>query len=190
MAPAAASPQSLRNADETRAYTDEPVDEDDLEKILDASMLAPSGKGIRPWRFIVVTDFAHIKTLIGCRKSGPKMLETATAANRVLGDATKSDTCIEDSSAVLDQMHLMAGTLGLGSCWPQVRLRPSEEEGTSTEELLRQRLGVPEEMELEAMLVLGYPAQKPAAHVLEELPRSRASRAVVDIQPFIESTRS
>lgn len=159
-----------------RAYTDEPVTEDDLEKILDAGMLAPSGKGIRPWHFIVVTDPAHIKALIGCRKGGPKMLETATAAICVLGDTTKSDTCIEDSSVVLDQMHLMAGTLGLGSCWLQVRLRPSEEEGTSTEEFLRQRLGFPEEMELEAMLVLGHPAQKPAAHTLEELPQGRVHR--------------
>lgn len=159
-----------------RAYTDEPVAEDDLEKILDAGMLAPSGKGIRPWHFIVVTDPAHIKALIGCRKGGPKMLETATAVICVLGDTTKSDTCIEDSSVVLDQMHLMAGTLGLGSCWLQVRLRPSEEEGTSTEEFLRQRLGFPEEMELEAMLVLGHPAQKPAAHTLEELPQGRVHR--------------
>lgn len=159
-----------------RAYTDEPVAEDDLEKILDAGMLAPSGKGIRPWHFIVVTDPAHIKALIGCRKGGPKMLETATAVICVLGDTRKSDTCIEDSSVVLDQMHLMAGTLGLGSCWLQVRLRPSEEEGTSTEEFLRQRLGFPEEMELEAMLVLGHPAQKPAAHTLEELPQGRVHR--------------
>lgn len=159
-----------------RAYTDEPVAEDDLEKILDAGMLAPSGKGIRPWHFIVVTDPAHIKALIGCRKGGPKMLETAAAVICVLGDTTKSDTCIEDSSVVLDQMHLMAGTLGLGSCWLQVRLRPSEEEGTSTEEFLRQRLGFPEEMELEAMLVLGHPAQKPAAHTLEELPQGRVHR--------------
>lgn len=159
-----------------RAFTDEPVSEDDLEKILDAGMLAPSGKGIRPWHFIVVTDPAHIKALVGCRKGGPKMLETATAVIAVLGDTTKSDTCIEDSSVVLDQMHLMASSMGLGSCWLQARLRPSEDDGVSTEEYLRQRLGFPEEMELEAMLVLGHPAQTPAPHTLQELPQGRIHR--------------
>ena len=157
-------------------HTDESVSEGDLDKIIAAGMLAPSGKGIRPWHFIVVTDPAHIKALIGCRKGGPKMLETATAVIAVLGDTTKSDACIEDSSIVLGQMRLVASSMGLGSCWLQVRLRPSEEEGTSTEEFLRQRLGFPDKMELEAMLVLGHPAQKPAAHTLEELPQGRVHR--------------
>lgn len=159
-----------------RVFTDEPISDEDLEKILDAGMLAPTGKGIRPWHFIVVTDPAHIKALVGCRKGGPKMLKTATAVIAVLGDTTKSDTCIEDSSVVLDHMHLMASSMGLGSCWLQVRLRPSEEDGITTEEFLRKRLGFPEELELEAMLVLGHPAQTPAPHTLQELPQGRVHR--------------
>lgn len=159
-----------------RAFAEEPVSDEDLEKILDAGMLAPTGKGIRPWRFIVVTDPAHIRALIGCRKGGPKMLQTAKAVIAVLGDTTKTDTCIEDSSVVLDHMQLMASSMGLGSCWLQVRLRPSEEEGVSTEEFLRRRLGFPEEFQLEAMLVLGHPAQAPAPHKLEELSKDRVHR--------------
>jgi nitroreductase len=159
-----------------RTFTDEPVSEEDLEKVLDAGMLVPTGKGVRPWHFIVVTNPERIRSLIGCRKGGPKMLETATAVIAVLGDTTKTDTCIEDSSVAMAHMHLMASTLGLGSCWLQVRLRPSAEDGVSTEEFIRQRLHFPEEMELEAMLVLGHPAKAPVPHTLEELPQGRVHR--------------
>lgn len=156
-----------------RQFTDEPVSDEEIGKIVEAGMLAPTGKGIHPRHYITIQDPERIRSLIGCRKGGPAMLRTATAAIAVLGDTTKSDTCIEDSSVALENMHLAAASLGLGSCWLQVRLRPSEEEGVSTEEFLRKRLGFPEEMELEALLVLGHPAKEPAPHTLDELPKDR-----------------
>lgn len=169
-------PETMLSGRSVCAHTDESVSEGDLDKIIAAGMLAPSGKGIRPWHFIVVTDPAHIKALIGCRKGGPKMLETATTVIAVLGDTTKSDACIEDSTVVLGQMCLVASSMGLGSYWLQARFRHSTEEGTSIEEFLRQRLGFPDKMELEAMLALGHPAQEPAAHTLGELPQDRVHR--------------
>ena len=39
-----------------RAYQDEPVPREKLEKILEAGRLAPSAKNLEPWHFIVVTD--------------------------------------------------------------------------------------------------------------------------------------
>lgn len=154
-----------------RQFTDEPVSDEDIEKILEAGMLAPTGKGINPRHYITVQDPERIRSLIGCRQGGPAMLRTAAAAIAVLGDTTASDTCIEDSSVALENMHLAASALGLGSCWLQVRLRPSEEEGTSTEEFLRKRLGFPETMELEALLVLGHPAKQTSPHTLGGLPQ-------------------
>ncbi|MDP9859434.1 nitroreductase [Olsenella profusa DSM 13989] len=161
-----------------RQFTGEPVSDDEIRQIVEAGMLAPTGKGIRPWHFITIQDPDHIHGLIGCRRGGPAMLETATAAIAVLGDTTKSDTCIEDSSVALENMHLMAFSLGLGSCWLQVRLRPSEKEGVSTMAFLRERLGFPNQMELEALLVLGHSAKEPASHALDELPRGRIHREV------------
>lgn len=154
-----------------RQFTDEPVSDGDIEKILEAGMLAPTGKGINPRHYITIQDPERIRSLIGCRQGGPAMLRTATAAIAVLGDTTTSDTCIEDSSVALENMHLAATALGLGSCWLQVRLRLSEEEGASTEEFLRRRLGFPETMECEALLVLGHPAKETAHHTLDGLPQ-------------------
>ena len=156
-----------------RQFTDEPVSDEDIRAIVEAGMLAPTGKGINPRHYITIQDPERIRSLVGCRKGGPAMLRTATAAIAVLGDTTASDTCIEDSSVALENMQLAATALGLGSCWLQVRLRPSEEEGTSTEEFLRKRLGFPEDMELEAVLVLGHPAKEPALLDAAKLPLDR-----------------
>ncbi|MFW5814938.1 MAG: nitroreductase family protein [Spirochaetota bacterium] len=39
-----------------RSYTDEPVSQEALERILEAGRLAPSAKNRQSWRFVVVTD--------------------------------------------------------------------------------------------------------------------------------------
>lgn len=46
----------MRTRHSIRSYGDAPVSEEDITKILQAGMLSASGKAIRPWEFIVVTD--------------------------------------------------------------------------------------------------------------------------------------
>jgi nitroreductase len=41
-----------------RDYTDQPIDEADLDLILEAARQAPSGENAQPWRFIIVRDQA------------------------------------------------------------------------------------------------------------------------------------
>ena len=65
-------------------------------------------------------------------------------------------------------MHLMAASLGLGSCWIQGRLRTAEN-GESTDVFCRRLLGVPEGYALEAILSVGIPAEFPESHKAEEL---------------------
>ena len=66
----------------------------------------------------------------------------------------KNARLTEDCSMVMSNMHLMAASLGLGSCWIQGRLRFAEN-GESTEGFCRRLLGVPEEYALEAILSVG-----------------------------------
>ena len=79
-----------------RSYTGEPVGRKDLEKILTAGMIGPTGKGKKPWRFVVVTDPEKLKALSGMRKPAPGAFETAGAAIAVFGDPGVSDTWVED----------------------------------------------------------------------------------------------
>lgn len=160
-----------------RKYTEEPIPEEKLEKIVQAGLLSFAGKGLNPWELIVVKDKDMLKKMSGCRAGCGTMLDGADAAIVVLGNSDVSDTIVEDCSIVMAYMHLMADTLGVGSCWLQGRLRYAVDERT-TEEYLRELLHYPENQKLEAVLVLGMPAQQPPAHTLEALDMGKVHKEV------------
>ena len=156
-----------------RQYTDERVTREQLEQIVRAGLLSPTGRNKRDWEFVVVEDRATLEQLAEARSGGAaKMLAGAAAAIVVLGDPTATDVWCEDCSIAMSNMHLMADSLGLGSCWIQGRLRTAED-GRSTDEFVREVLGVPEGLSLEAMLSIGVPAKRPAARTLDDADMSK-----------------
>jgi len=127
-----------------RNFLPEPVNEDDIVKILEAAIWAPSPLNGQPWEFIVITN-SDVKEKIltegeRCRdeafeKSGWKwmkrypvdFLRSAPVIIAVLGDPGKSgaDMFLEGGgmayqhacAAAVQNMHLAAHALGLGSLW-------------------------------------------------------------------------
>ena len=151
-----------------RIYNGDHIPDSTLEQILRAGLLSPSGRSRMPWEFIVVRDQAMLLRLAECRDGAAKMLAGADCAIVVLGDREKSDTIIEDCSIALAYMHLMADSLGVGSCWIQGRLRTASD-GRTTEDYVRDLLGFPEQYQLEAILSLGIPKKAASPHNLETL---------------------
>ncbi len=158
-----------------RNYTGEAIPEEKLNQILQAGLLSPTGRGIRPWEFILIRDQETLRKMAVCRAAGAKMLETADAAVVVIGDSQKTDVWTEDCSIAMAYMHLMADALGVGSCWIQGRLREAAD-GRNTEEVLRELLDFPETYQLEAILSLGIAAEHPAPRELSELPEGKIHR--------------
>ena len=150
-----------------RKYTGESISDEQIEAIAKAGLLSASGRRIRPWEIIVVTDKDILGKLAECRVGAAKMLEKAAAAFVVVADSSKADTWIEDSSIVMANMHLMADSLGLGSCWIQGRMRDASD-GSSTEEYVRNLVGFPKEYSLLAILSVGVADEHPAPYT--ELP--------------------
>lgn len=165
----------MKNRRSIRKYTQEPVSEENLEKILFAAMLSASGRGRQPWELIVVQERETLDKMAKARVGAAKMLEGATCAIVVTADPELTDVWTEDCSIAMSNMHLMAASLGVGSCWIQGRLREAEN-GQSTEEYLRSLLGFPESYKLEAILSLGMPAEKLEAHRIEDLPKEKIHR--------------
>lgn len=165
----------MQNRRSVRTYTGEPVPKESIQRILQAGLLSPSGKGLRSWEFVVVKDKETLKELAKSRAMGAKMLEQADCAIVVLGDEEKTDVWAEDCSIAMANMHLMADSLGVGSCWIQGRLREASD-GRTTEECVRALLGCPEHYRLEAMLSLGMPDNHPQPYRLEELPMEKIHR--------------
>ena len=96
------------------------------------------------------------------------MLEGADCAIVVVADAQKTDVWTEDASIAMANMHLMAHSLGVGSCWIQGRLREAPD-GRTTEDYLRSILEFPENYRLEAVLSLGMPAEQKEPYQTEAL---------------------
>ena len=151
-----------------RRYTDEPVPEEKLEKILQAGLLAPTSKNRRPCEFYVVKDRETLDALSNVKVANGEMLRKATAAIVVFGDTNKADTWIEDSSIALAFMHLMAKDQGVGSCWVQMHLR-KDSDGRDAEDNVREIMDVPDSYRIVGILSLGMPAEERPARDLEKL---------------------
>ena len=159
----------MLNRRSVRTYTGEKIEDEKLEMILKAGLAAPSGRRRRPWEFIVVRDKETLARMSESRKFGAGMLTGADCAIVVVADEEKTDVWTEDCSIAMAYMHLMADSLGVGSCWIQGRLRTAPDEVT-TEEKLRKLLGFPDSYRLEAILSLGVSKEHPEARTVEDLP--------------------
>ena len=157
----------MQNRRSVRTYTGEKIPKEKLDQILQAGLLSPSGRNRKPWEFVVVQEKEILEKLSHSRIGAAKMLENAGCAIVVFADPEKTDVWVEDASITMCNMHLMADSLGLGSCWIQGRLREAEN-GESTEFYCRALLNVPDKYVLEAILSIGVCNEHPKAHALED----------------------
>ena len=109
----------LKHRRSIRQYKEEAVSKEALEAIVEAGLLSPSGRNIRPWELIVVQKKETLEKMSECRVGSAKMLAGASVAIVVIADPEKTDVWTEDCSIVMSNMHNMAHDLGLGSCWIQ-----------------------------------------------------------------------
>ena len=150
-----------------RTYKNEDISKENLRKILQAGLLAPTSRNLKPCEFIVVRDKETLTKLSKSKKSGAGMLTDCNTAIVVVADSNKADTWIEDSAIALSYMDLMAVSLGIGSCWVQIYLR-SAEDGTAAEENLREIFDLSENNRIVGILSLGIPMTEPKGHTIDE----------------------
>src|SRR5438876_5680604 len=67
--------QAIDERRATRHYRPTAVQEDDLRRILEAALAAPSGYDLQPWRFVVVRDAEQRKRLRQAAMNQPKVEE-------------------------------------------------------------------------------------------------------------------
>lgn len=145
----------LLNRRSIRKYTSQPLDPDAVRLILEAGLTAPTSKNQRSWQFVVVEDKEMLARLGECKPSYATSVANAPMAVVVVADMTKSDAWVEDASVAAIIMQLQAADLGLGSCWVEVRDR-YREDGTPSEEYVREMLGIPEQYAVVAIISFGH----------------------------------
>ncbi len=135
-----------------RAYTGEPVSEDDLVLLIKAGCQAPSAMNHQPWHFIVVRDEESLDCIAGFHRYA-KMLPQAGCGIVVCGDQERQGMTgflIEDCSAAIQNMLLAAHGLGLGAVW--CGLYPNTQLSKPMKDLLK----IPEGIIPVGMVVVGH----------------------------------
>ncbi len=133
-----------------RKYLDKPVEEEKIMTLLKAGMAAPSGKDVRPWEFIVVTDRAKLDSMaVGLPYA--KMLSHAPMAIVVCGDSVASSYWYLDCSAATQNILLAAEALGLGAVWTAAY--PYEERI----DVVRRNTDIPRNIIPLCVIPVGYP---------------------------------
>ena len=155
-----------------RKYTDEDIPNEKMNKILQAGLLAPTSRNLKPCNFLVIENKEVLKKISESKAHGAAFLKDANRAIAVIGNSTVADTWIEDSSIALAFMHLMATEQEVGSCWIQIRLRESAD-GESTEELVREILGLDEYFGIVGILALGIEDGQMPAYTLDDIDKEK-----------------
>ncbi len=101
--------REIRKFDQTHE-----VDEETIKKILEAGRLGPSSKNKQPVRYIVIRDKNKLLELSKCTYSGDFLPQASFGVAVVTEDAKLPEI---DSARAVQNMMLLAWSLGIGSCW-------------------------------------------------------------------------
>ena len=151
-----------------RQYLDKPVEPEKIDRLIEAALRAPSSRGFNPWEFVVVTDGLLLEKLSKAKPHGASFLKDASLGIVVCADPEKCDVWIEDASIASIYIHLAAESMELGSCWIQIRKR-MHDQTKAAEQYIRELLNIPENLNVESMIAIGYPAEKKSPHPKEDL---------------------
>ncbi len=146
----------IRERYSVRAYSNKPVEEQKLRKVLEAAVLAPTAANRQAFRLIVISTSGREEEL---KKIYPK--EWFTQAPYVVCVCSLSSESWTrkdgknygevDAAIVMDHVILAATDQGLGTCWV----------GAFDPKAAREVLNLPPEAEPIAFTPLGYPADSP-----------------------------
>jgi nitroreductase len=139
-----------------RSYQARPVEQDKLDRILEAVRLAPSGSNRQPWKFVVVRDAEVRRRLVAACSDQPFIAQAPIVVagvgllpDRVMRCDIPGDAV--DVTIAMEHLALAATAEGLGTCWI----------GAFYQDQVRAVLGIPESVKVVAVMTLGYAADSP-----------------------------
>ncbi len=146
--------EAIRKRYSCRAYEERAVEQAKLDVIFEAARLAPSAKNLQDWRFVVVLDKTKRKELAAATNRP----EVFAKAGVIIAACSTTDLVMScgqaagpiDVAIALEHIALQAAELGLGTCWI----------GSFKPEKVRQVLGIPADVAIIELMVLGYPAEE------------------------------
>ena len=160
--------EAIRARHSVRSYRDRAVEPAKLARVLEAAHLAPSARNEQEWRFVVVSDLPKREALATQASTQAFMLE----APLIIAACAQTDGRVMrcgqpaypiDVAIALDHLSLAAAAEGLGTCWI----------GSFDPTQVRRILGIPPEVQVVGLMLLGYPREPGAAPKKSRLPLER-----------------
>ncbi len=159
----------LKTRRSIRKYEDREIEKEKIDNVLKAGLLASSSKGRKPCEFLVIKDKEKLEKLSKSKPIGSFWLANAPIGIVVMANKEiTTDVWIEDTSIAATLMQLEAHSLGLGSCWSQVRER-NYDDSLNSEEYVRKLLNIPENYGICCILSIGYPNESRPAYVENDI---------------------
>ena len=155
-----------------RQFRDQAVPEPIITHILEAGRLTASGGNRQLWQFIVVQHRDTLRQLGALVKTGPYIAQAALAI--VVGIEESSQIAVSDASRAIQDMILAAWAQGIGSNWT----------GFQHLEQVKPLLGIPQEVEVLAIVPLGYPAKTFGKGTKKRKPLGEVAHREMWGQPF------
>ena len=138
-----------------RGYQDKKVEEEKLEKILEAAHVAPTAANLQPIRLIVVQSregLAKIGKGANIYGAPLAVIVCADHGKAWVRPFDKKQTADIDASILTDHMMLQATELGLGSVWI-CYFKP---------DVISREFGLPDDLEPVNILAVGYSDEEAA----------------------------
>ncbi len=145
----------LKTRRSIRKFQSKEVEAEKVDTLIKAALLSPTSRNLFPWEFIIVTDKQLLEKLSTSKAHGSTFLKDAPLGIVVIANEEKSDVWVEDASIASIIVQLTAESIGLGSCWIQIRKRKRKESETS-EDYVKQTLNIPEPYKVESIIAIGY----------------------------------
>lgn len=140
-----------------RKFKDTKIKDEDILKLLEAAMAAPSARNMQPWEFYVITNNSIMNEI---RNFVPYFNYNSSLMIVVCGNTSRSitkndnDFWIQDCSSAVENILLTATSLNLGTVW--CGLYPVIERSNKIKQLLK----CPNDIIPMALIHVGYPAEE------------------------------
>jgi nitroreductase len=157
-----------------RKFTEQSVEKEKIDQLIEAALRSFSSRSINPWHFIIVDDRSILQQLAAAKPHGAGFLKDAPLGIVVCGDASESDVWVEDTAIASALIHLAAHDLGLGSCWIQIRKR-EHSALKSADRYVKDLLAIPDNIKIESIIAIGYPDEVKEGHAKDTLQTEKVS---------------
>jgi nitroreductase len=157
--------RAIRERRSVLSFEERPVDDDAIQAVLEAGRWAPSYINSQPWEFIVIRSPRLGAQVADAVRRLTISWQGFIQAPVVLVVAVNTETDprhhLQDGAAAVQNMALMAQSLGLASLW--VGLYAGPDPRSTPEDELRSLLRVPPMLRLVSAMPIGYPAARDRA---------------------------